>query len=63
MVASTRKGQPSSFITLTYNNKYLPPSGLAYRDIQQFMHSFKRMIRREGYTDELGYIYAGEEGL
>lgn len=57
------KGQPSSFITLTYNNQYLPPSGLAYRDIQQFMHSFKRMIRREGYTDELGYIYAGEEGL
>ena len=57
------RGEPSSFITLTYNDEHLPPSGLAYRDIQQFMHSFKRMLRREGHTGEIGYIYAGEEGL
>lgn len=45
------------FITLTYNNKCVPKTGLSKRDIQLFM---KRL--RKKYGDGIRYLFAGEYG-
>lgn len=54
---------PASFITLTYADEHLPPSGIAYQDCVQFIRSFKQFLRRGGYPHDIAYIRAAEYGL
>lgn len=54
---------PMCFITLTYNDENLPPSGLVRNDISQFVKSLKNYLRKIGYPYPVEYIYSGEYGL
>lgn len=54
---------PMSFITLTYNDRNLPPSGLVRNDISQFIKSLKNYLRKIGYPYDVEYVYSGEYGL
>lgn len=47
----------NSFVTLTYDNKYLPKTGLSKRDVQLFM---KRL--RKHYGEGIRYFFCGEYG-
>lgn len=53
---------PSSFITLTYNDKHLPKDGsLNYRHFQLFMKKYREWLDRKGYGSVKFYM-CGEYG-
>lgn len=56
-------GTGGSFITLTYNKDNLPPSGLAYADLEEFMRALKKFLKRQGFNNKIDYVYSGEYGL
>lgn len=62
MEAATRAGQPSAFITLTYNDDNLPPSGISHLDVSRYLETFKRFLSRHGIKDT-DYLVADELGL
>lgn len=54
---------PSTFLTLTYNDEYLPPNGqLNYADLSFFFKELKRYLRRKGLYHNFAYTYSGEYG-
>ncbi len=49
----------NSFLTLTFNNEYLPPQGVEVRHLQLF---FKRLRKHLGKTIKIKYVACGEYG-
>lgn len=50
------------FITLTYENKNLPETGLSLRDLQLFFKRFRINLERQGYRERIRYVACGEYG-
>lgn len=51
------------FVTLTYDNKHLPPFGLRYSDVQKFLKRLRITLeRKHSFTGRLRYVCAGEYG-
>lgn len=50
------------FLTLTYNNQWLPSDGVSVRDVQLYFKRLRRNLERNGYVQPLRYIVVGEYG-
>lgn len=50
------------FITLTYNDKWLPSDGVSLRDVQLFFKRFRQNLSRGGYTHKIRYVLVAEYG-
>lgn len=62
--AHEKLGFPTSyFITLTYNNKYLPSYGVCKEDVQKFFKRFRIYLKRHlNYSKPLRYALFSEYG-
>lgn len=50
------------FVTLTYNNKYLPEHGVSVDDAQRFLKRLRINLVRSGFTNKIRYVLVGEYG-
>lgn len=50
------------FVTLTYNDYYLPKDGVSKSDCQKFMKRLRMQLKRNGYDVELRYVLCAEYG-
>ena len=53
---------PPIFITLTFNNDFLPRDGLDKKHVQNFMKRLRIALSRKGFDVRLRYIVCGEYG-
>lgn len=50
------------FVTLTYNDRWLPKDGVSMRDVQLFFKRLRTQLKRDGFTGEIRYICSSEYG-
>lgn len=50
------------FVTLTYNDEYLPVDGVSKDDCQRFLKRLRMQLKRDGYDVELRYVLTSEYG-
>ena len=53
---------PPLFVTLTYNDDFLPLFGLEKRDIQLFIKRLRERLEYLGFPNKLRYVFCGEYG-
>lgn len=50
------------FLTLTYENKFLPKNGVNLRDVQLFLKRLRINLQRNGYSAKIRYVCVSEYG-
>lgn len=50
------------FLTLTYDEKNKPETGVEVRDLQKFFKRLRINLQRQGYRDRIRYVAVGEYG-
>lgn len=53
---------PPLFVTLTYNDDYVPLYGIEKRDVQLFLKRLRERLEYLGYSNKIRYVFCGEYG-